>query len=338
MKAVCVNADRKLEVRDIPTPSDPPPGHLVVEIKAAAINHGDKAFLANPGVAGGLMKNLGHNVWGASAAGTVRAVGEGVPAELVGRDVAIYRSLNRSESTIGLWSEFAQVPRMSCVVLPASVSAKDYAGSLVNVITAHAFLEQVSGEGHKGIVVTAGNSATGLALAALAKRRGMPAVFLVRSTDAAAKLRAQGIEHVLVTGDAGFDDRFSQLAASLGTTAVFDGVGGELTSRIAPHLPMGSVISFYGFLGAAAPVTLSTFVIVSRDLVLRRFSNFNSPTVADPQRLEAALGYLEGVIADPLFHTRSGREFSLEQIDEAMAYEETPGAKAVLVPRLASRG
>jgi NADPH:quinone reductase len=332
VKAVCVNADRKLEVRDIPTPSDPPSGHLVVEIKAAAINHGDKAFLANPGAGGATMKNVGHDVWGASAAGTVRAVGEGVSPELIGRDVAIYRSLNRSESTIGLWCEFAQVPRTSCVVLPSSVSAKDYAGSLVNVITAHAFLEQIQAEGHKGVIVTAGSSATGFAMAALAKRRGVPAIFLVRSTDAAAKLRSLGIEQVLVTADEGFENRFSELAAQLGTTAVFDGVGGELTTRIAPHLPMSSVIFFYGFLGASAPVTVSTFVLMSKDLVLRRFSNSVSPTVADPQRLEAAIGFLEDVIADPLFRTRFGKEFSFEEIDAAMAYETTPGAKALLVP------
>ena len=33
MKAVCVNADRKLEVRDVPTPTDPPSGHLIVDIE-----------------------------------------------------------------------------------------------------------------------------------------------------------------------------------------------------------------------------------------------------------------------------------------------------------------
>jgi hypothetical protein len=33
VKAICVNADSKLEVRDVPTPTDPPSGHLIVDIE-----------------------------------------------------------------------------------------------------------------------------------------------------------------------------------------------------------------------------------------------------------------------------------------------------------------
>ncbi len=335
VKAVCVNANRKLEVQDVPTPNDPPPGHLIVDIEAAAINHGDKSFLANPGTAGALLKSSAYGIWGASCAGTVRAVGVGLSAELVGRNVAIYRSLSQSEHTVGLWSEQALVPRTSCVVLPKSVSARDYSGSLVNVMTAHAFLEETA-EAHKGVIVTAGSSATGLAMAALARKRGVPAIFLVRSAEAAATLRALGIEHVLVTSDAGFESDLGKLVAEFGATAVFDGVGGDLTSRIAPQLPMNSTIYFYGLLGAATPVTISSFVFMAKNLVLKRFSNFASATVTDPQRLAAAITYLEGVIDDPLFHTRVGKEFAFDQIDAAMAYEATPGAKAVLVARKTS--
>ncbi len=57
--------------------------------------------------------------------------------------VAIYRSLSQSEHTVGLWSELAMVPRTSCVVLPTSVSVRDYSGSLVNIITPYAFLEMI---------------------------------------------------------------------------------------------------------------------------------------------------------------------------------------------------
>lgn len=210
VKAVCVNADRKLEVRDVPTPNDPPPGHLIVAIEAAAINHGDKSFLANPGVGAARLMTSAYDIWGASAAGTVRTVGADLPAELVGRNVAIYRSLSKSEHTVGLWSEQALVPRTSCVMLPEGVSAQDYSGSLVNVMTAHAFLEAITAEGHKGVIVTAGSSATGLAMASLARRHGVPAIFLARSVDAAAKLRSVGIEHVLVTSDENFERELSK--------------------------------------------------------------------------------------------------------------------------------
>lgn len=332
MKAICVNADRNLEVRDVPTPNNAPPVHLIADIRGAAINHGDKSFLINPGAAASRALNRAYDVWGASAAGTVLAVGEDLSPELVGRGVAIYRSLSKSAQTLGLWSEQVLVERTSCVVLPESASPVDYSGSLVNVITAYAFLEQIAVEGHKGVIVTAGTSATGLAMAALTRRRSVPAIFLTRSEDAAAKLRSHGVEHVLVTSNKDFESELGKLAAELGTTAVFDGVGGELASRVAPMLPMYSAIYFYGFLGAAAPVTISSFLIMAKNLVLKRFSNFASETVADPQRLTTAITYLEGAIDDPLFHTQVGKEFAFDQIDAAMAYEAMPGAKAVLVP------
>jgi NADPH:quinone reductase-like Zn-dependent oxidoreductase len=61
-----------------------------------------------------------------------------------------------------------------------------YSGSLVNVITAHAFLETMAAEGHTGIIVTVGTSATGLAIAALARQKQISTIFLVRSQHARA--------------------------------------------------------------------------------------------------------------------------------------------------------
>lgn len=173
MKAVCVTETRELEIRDVPTPVEAPHGHLLVELEAAAINHGDKTFLARPAATAGLNISQ-YDIWGASAAGKVLAAGSGVPSGYVDRKVAIYRSLTPSSETVGLWAERAVVPFTSCLILPEELSAMDYCGSLVNVITAYAFLETIAAEGHVGVTVTVGASATGLALAALARQKRSP--------------------------------------------------------------------------------------------------------------------------------------------------------------------
>lgn len=72
---------------------------------SSAINHGDKTFLARLDLVGGLLAGKQFAVWGASGAGAVIAAGPGVPAESVGKTVAIYRSLSRSPDTVGLWCE-----------------------------------------------------------------------------------------------------------------------------------------------------------------------------------------------------------------------------------------
>ena len=332
MKAVCVTEARALELREVPAPTEAelPPDHVLVEMEASAINHGDKTFLARPATTSGLNTSR-HNIWGASGAGRVLAVGADLPKDLTGRKVAIYRSLTPSRHTVGLWSERAVVPFTSCVVLPDQAAIPDYSGSLVNAITAYAFLEDTAAEGHKGVVVTAGSSASGLALAALVQARKTPAIFLVRSAESRESMRSLGIEHVVATSDRDFDTEFEGLAEELRTTAVFDGVGGDLITRIAPLLPVNSSVSFYGFLAGAAPISVPTGLFMSKNLVMRRFSNFNSATVREADRLREALRNLQGRIGDPLFHTRIGATFRLDQVQEAMAYETTPGQKAVLV-------
>jgi len=116
MKAICVTETRKLEIREVPTPSTPPPCYINVSIAASPI-------------------------WGASAAGTVSKIGPDVPASYLNRKVAIYRGLKSNDKVIGLWCETAQVPFQTALLLPDNVDVKDYSGSLVNVATAYAFLE-----------------------------------------------------------------------------------------------------------------------------------------------------------------------------------------------------
>ncbi len=332
MKAICVTDARALELREVPEPirADLPGDHVLVEMEASAINHGDKMFLARPATASGLNTSR-HDIWGASGAGRVVAAGDDLPVDLIGRKVAIYRSLTASPHTVGLWSEQAVVPFTSCVVLPEDVEAIDYSGSLVNAITAYSFLEEMEAKQQKGVVVTAGSSATGLAMAALLHDRQTPAIFLVRSANSRDTLRSLGIEHVLSTTDDDFEMQFEQRAEELQTTAVFDGVGGQLVSRITPLLPVNSTVSFYGFLAGAAPISVATGLFMSKNLVMERFSNFNSPTVRDTERLRDALKKLAQHIGNPLFRTRIGQTFRLDQIHEAIAYERTPGRKAVLL-------
>lgn len=329
MKAICVTAPRDLEVREVPTPTEAAAGHVLIEMAGSAINHGDKTFLKQPASLGVALPTVRHDVWGASGAGTVIAVGDGVPSRYAGRQVAIYRSLGRSAESIGLWSERAQMPYTNCLILPDHVSALDYSGSLVNVMTAYAFIDEIIAAGHRGILVTAGNSATGNAIAALARERGLPAAFLVRTDAARDALHAAGIEHVIVTHE-GFTATLAELSAKLGATAVFDGVGGRLLSDVATALPVNSTIWCYGFLDAASPVSFPSALVMMKNLVIRRFSNFDSATVKDPGRLGAALRALEPVIEDRLYRTRIGETFVYEQIDAAMTYEGRDGTKAIL--------
>jgi NADPH2:quinone reductase len=331
MKAICTTTDRKLELRIIPTPEAPPLGHVLVDIDSATITHGDKFFLTRPLPGANAFSAGGQAVYGANGAGTVVAIGAAVPEVYRGKQVAIYKSLGSSADSIGVWCERVQLPYSTCLILPDELRPRDYCGSFVNVLTVYAFLAEICAAGHKGVIVTAGTSATGAIAASLTRRRDVPAIFLVRSVAAREKLVQHGVQHVLVTTDDNFERDLAHLAAELDATAMFDGVGGELLSRVAPNLPLNSSVYVYGFLGAGSPITLSTMLIMGKNLTIQRFSNLESASVRDPQKLAEATKAIETLIADPLFKTRIGKEFAFEQIDEAMAFEAAPGNRAVLV-------
>ncbi len=328
MKAICVNADRSLEVRDLSTPEHAAPGHVLLRSAGSAINPGDIFFLRSP--AG--LPPRSNDVWGASGAGTVLAVGDGVDAGLVGKRVAVYRSLVRTDEAIGCWSEVQQVPALACCVLPDEVDPLDYSGSLVNAITPWAFWQLARAEGHKGILVTAGTSATGIAMLAIAQALEVPVVSIVSRPEGKAQLEALGATRVVVQGDADFDQQLQKETESAGATAVFEGVSGELLTRIAPLLPVQSTVYCYGFLGGHVPFTLLGRVMMARSLTVKNFSNFATPTVRDPQALAAALADLARIIGKPHFRTRRGPSFRYSEIDAAIAYPAKDGSRAVLVP------
>ncbi|MHC1481223.1 alcohol dehydrogenase catalytic domain-containing protein [Frateuria aurantia] len=334
MKALCVNSERNLELHDIPEPASAPAGHLLIQLGSSAINPGDTFFLSK--AAPQMLPPRRHSVWGASAAGRVIGVGQDVPSSYLGRQVALYRSLVNTPEMLGTWSERVIVPPNACARLPEKAHADDYSGSLVNAMTAYAFLDEVKASGHHGVIVTAGNSGTGRAMLALAKTRGVPTLFLTRTDKARDELLQRGAEHVLSSADENFDRDFTKISQTLNTTAVFDGVGGPLVSRLAPAVPLNSTFYFFGFLGGLSPVSISTRLFMSRNLSMKRFSNFESPTVKDPARLASALEDIETLIGDPLFKTKVGQKFAFEDIQQALQYVSIGGARATLDPSMPS--
>lgn len=331
MKAVCATAAHGITVQQVPTPTQAAPGHLLLKILACGINPGDKAFIGRNTFAPGSIPVSQYDIYGASGAGQVLAVGPGVPATYAGKRVAVYRSLQFSDHLVGLWSEYAHVPYLDCVLLPDDVPVAAYAGSLVNVITPYVFWKQIVGEGHRGIICTAGTSATGIALLGVCLAYGIPLVSIVRTAAEKQTLEALGATCVVVQAETNFAAQLQEAAQRLAATAVFDGVGGEILNLIIEVLPANSTIYCYGYLGDGTPLIIHTRVLM-RGLTIRAFSNFRTATVQDPHQLAAALTAIGEIIHMPHFTTKIGKEFRLEEIAEALQFVAEDGGRAILCP------
>jgi NADPH:quinone reductase-like Zn-dependent oxidoreductase len=328
MKAV-VLTDNNLSVQNVEKPQTAEAGHLVIKMNSAAINSGDKFFLRFAPLP--WMVRSRHDIRGVSGVGEVIQTGEGVPAEYVGKNVAFYRQLSYSDSAVGTWSEFAHLPYLDCVVLPDNVDPADYSGTVVNTITPFGFLKQIIAEGHKAIISTAGNSATGIALLGICLTYDVPLISIVRSERSKTELEALGAKNVVVLADPDFDKVLSELANTLSATAIFDGTGGETLTRVFPLIPANSVIYSYGYIGDGVPFAFHTSIMSVRNISIRSFSNLTTDTVKNPENLKKALKDIGEIIHMPHFKTKIGKTFKPEEINEALAYKSETGGKAVLV-------
>lgn len=328
MKAIC-STPGGVELQNVPAPVKAEPKHLLIKMEACGINPGDKSFIGRTFPIGLVLSK--YDIFGVSGVGTVQEAGDDVPAEYIGKQVAIYRSLVPSDHIVGTWSQYAHVHYLDCVLLPESVDMLDYSGSLVNIITPYAFVKQVQAEGHKGIITTAGTSATGIAMTGICLACNIPHIAIVRTAAAKKELKDLGAKHVLVQEDADFKNQLKDLAQALSATAVFDGVGGAILNDIIDVLPSNTTIYAYGFLGGATPLTVHTSALI-RGITIKGFSNFRSGTVLNLSELEKAMKDISEIIHMPHFKTKRGPGFKLEDIVDALAFSAEDGAKAILHP------
>lgn len=327
MKAIVLSGD-DLIVQNVNKPQKAEPGHLVIKMHSSAINSGDKFFLKYP-TPPGTVKSL-YDIRGVSGVGEVLQTGDGVPDDFKGKNVAFYRQLKYSESVVGSWSEYAHVHFLDCVILPENADPEEYSGSVVNTITPYAFLKQIINEGHKGIISTAGNSATGIALLGICLAVDFPLISIVRGERGRKELEALGAKNIIAQSDADFDIRFAETAGALSATAVFDGAGGQILNKILPLVPRNSVIHTYGYIGDDVPLMFNTRTLALKNMIIRPFANLTTETVKDPEKLEAALKEIGKLIHMPHFKTKIGKKFKLEEINEALLFVSANGGKPVL--------
>jgi len=187
MKAVRIHAPggpENLKLDDVPEPT-PKADQAVVKIDAAGLNYIDVYFRT------GQYKSELPLTLGMEAAGTVTAVGADVKDVKVGDKVA-YTGIP------GAYAQYAAVPGVRLVVLPAGISTKQGAAIMLQGMTAH-YLACSTYPLKQGdtCLVHAAAGGVGLLLTQMAKMRGARVLGTV-STDEKAKLaREAGADHVI---------------------------------------------------------------------------------------------------------------------------------------------
>ncbi|HUV25984.1 MAG TPA: zinc-binding dehydrogenase [Anaerolineales bacterium] len=237
-----------LRVEQRPTPK-PGEDEVLVKVAASPINPSDLAFL--DGKYG--FDNPPPVVPGGEGSGTVVAVGPGAMGRyFLGKRVACLSNGERD----GIWAEYIVAStKGGTFPLNKSVSLEQGAMSVINPLTASAFLEITKEGGRKAIVLTAAASTLGQMVNRLGRSKGVQVINIVRRDAQVELLKAQGATVVLNSSDGDFDRQLHDACHQYDAHLAFDAVAGTMTGQLLNALPENSTITVYSCLSHKAPQT-----------------------------------------------------------------------------------
>ena len=252
-----------LVVRQVATPV-PGPSEVLVKISASPVNPSDLARLRNAH----LDHDLATFIPGIEGSGVVIAAGKGLLPHLwLGNRVAC----SSHYPTSGTWAEYMVTLAGSCFPLGRNVTDEQGSMSLVNPLTALAFLGIVKEGGHKALINNAAASALGRMIELLGKKSGIPVINLVRSSKQLESLKSMGSVYVLNTSDPAFQEEFSDLCKRLQATILFDSICGSDLVSMTDALPAGSSVIIYGNLTGAETILVNPMNLIIRDIRISGF-------------------------------------------------------------------
>lgn len=194
---------------------------------------------------------------GTEALGVVDAVGEGVEQLTVGQRVV-------TGGTFGVWAEYFVTRAAGLIPVPDGLPDESAAQLVSMPFSAISLLESLGLSEGDWLIQNAANGAVGRMVAQLGAARGLNVVGLVRRSAGVEELRAQGIERVVATDDAGWRDRLAEITGGAPIAAGVDSVGGSSAGDVLSTLAENGTLVVFGAM--ASP----TLELASGDIIFKQ--------------------------------------------------------------------
>lgn len=245
MRAVrCVNYGEPRDL-SIVEEAEPVParGEVLLAVEAAGLGYVD-ALLVRGAYQ---VKTPLPFIPGSEVAGTIEAVGEGVPAALVGTRVMAL-------SNRGALSEKIVLPAAICTPIPAAMSAEAAAGFLVSYCTALYGFENCGAlKAGETVLVLGAGGGVGMAAIDVAKAMGARVIAAASSPEKRAAAAAHGADMVLDYSQPEWRKALDALVEKRGVNVVYDPVGGAWSETAFRCLAPGGRHLVVGFASGEIP-------------------------------------------------------------------------------------
>jgi NADPH:quinone reductase-like Zn-dependent oxidoreductase len=206
-----------LHLRDV-APHTPNAGEVLIDVYAASVNPIDWKIRA--GLVAGNFPLTFPAVSGRDGAGIVRAVGDGVDANLIGKRVAFFAARGQ-----GTWAEELVLPAANIAIVPDSVALTDAAAVPLAGTSAWIPLVDIANVSPgMRVLIHAGAGGVGSLAVQIAKARGAE-VIATCSYRNAAFVNECGAQEVIAYDRVPFEDAVRDV------DVVFDVMGGDVHRR-----------------------------------------------------------------------------------------------------------
>jgi NADPH:quinone reductase-like Zn-dependent oxidoreductase len=297
------------DVIELSTVPEPALGQedVLISMEAAPINPSDFLFVRGMY---GVRPDFPSPV-GAEGVGRVAKIGSKVDVALQGKRVLIIPTYEQ-----GTWADQVVVPVRN--VVPMSDEADPLQLSMIgiNPVTAYLLLNRyVSLMPGDWIGQTAGNSAMGQYIIALAKLAGVKTLNVVRREEAAEQVRQWGGDRVVLQGDNLHKDIEKALDGKK-LSLVLDTVGGTPVGELTKSLKTGGSIVVYAMQGGQFPA-ISPKDFIYRGLSLHGFWLINWIRNAPRTEIQEIYQKLGDLVADGSLSAIVEDVYPLDQFKEA---------------------
>ncbi|MBO2009601.1 zinc-binding alcohol dehydrogenase family protein [Hymenobacter negativus] len=247
-----------LQLVDLPIPR-PGTGEVLIRVAAAGVNYADIWQRKGSGPRPVALPYVS----GYEVAGTIAAVGNGVPPTLVDQRVmAMLPS--------GGYAEYAVAPVAQAISLPAELGDAQATALLSQGPTAVGLLNTGP---YASVLVLAAAGGVGSLLVQVAKNRGIQVIAAVGSEAKKAAAQTSGADSVVSYAEADWVQQVHAATAGLGVAASFDAVGGRVGTEALQALGAGGTGVVYGA-ASGEPTTLAAQQLIGQMQGLRGYTLF----------------------------------------------------------------
>jgi NADPH:quinone reductase-like Zn-dependent oxidoreductase len=169
----------------------------------------------------------------------------------------------------GSWAEYAAVPPDRLIEIPTDIPDDVACQISLNPITAWALLDEAKVSAGEWILLTAATSTVSNLIAAIARRRGVNVIGVVRGTAADGKARSLA-NHVISVSEPDLAAALSAIAGDRRIAALLDSVGGPNTPKFFPALAPGGRIIAYG-VQDREPAAVTNAMLIYSNLTWKGF-------------------------------------------------------------------